>query len=178
TAGDYKRGIPSLEHAVAVDSGFASAYRLIATAYGDQLEPGRAAAALSHAFANQARLPFYERYQILATNAFGNENYEAALDAYRRILSRYPNDVRALNNISMVLGEVREFAAAESAQVRAAALEPTIPSIQAGVAQVRVLRGDFAGARRALDSVEKNFPDLLNAHIAEIYLAAARQDWA
>jgi len=175
--GDRVRGIQLLDSAVALDTGFASAYRVIAIAYGDMVEPGRAAAALSHALANQARLPFYERYHLLATNAFGNEDYDAALGAYRRILSRYPNDVRALNNMSMVLGEVREFAAAESAQERAATLDPTIPSVQAGVAQARVLTGNFNGARRALDTLEKNFPETLNAYIGEIYLEAAQQHW-
>lgn len=176
-SGERLRGIRMLQNAVALDTGFASAYRVIAIAYGDMVEPGRAAAAMDHAVANQARLPFYERYLLLATNAFASENYDAAVAGYRRILSRYPNDVRALNNMSLVLVELRDYATAESMQARAVVLDPTIPSIQAGLAQARLLRGDFIGARRALDTVEKNFPDLLNAHIAEIYLAAAQQDW-
>ena len=55
--------------AVPLDTGFASAYRVLGVTYGDMVEIGRAATALAHAVANQSRLPFYERYHAVATHA-------------------------------------------------------------------------------------------------------------
>jgi tRNA A-37 threonylcarbamoyl transferase component Bud32 len=68
-AGDRAGGIRSLVAAVALDSGFASAYSLLGLAYrelGDQLRSGEA---MDHAVANLARLPLTERSQTMASYA-------------------------------------------------------------------------------------------------------------
>jgi serine/threonine protein kinase/tetratricopeptide (TPR) repeat protein len=177
-AGDRERGLRSLDSAVALDTGFASAYRVMGITYGDMIERGRETAALEHAIANQARLPYYERYHLIASHAYNVlGDYQAAIDAYHRILERYPDDVRALNNLSFVHSSRREYAVQESLEVRAIAADSSIPSIQTALAVARANRGDFVGARRALDRVEARFPGFLNARLSEIYLAAAQQDW-
>ena len=58
--------IKLLKAAVALDTGFASAYRLLAATYREMGDRTRSADALDRALANQARLPFYERYQLAA----------------------------------------------------------------------------------------------------------------
>ncbi len=177
-AGDRPRGITRLEAAVALDTGFASAWRVMGVTYGDMVENGRAATAIEHALANQARLPFYERYHAVATHAYVVlEDYETAIDAYHRLLARYPDDVRALNNLGYVHSLRQEFAVQESLLVRAVAVDSTLPSVQTGLVMARVNAGDLDGARRDLDRVEQHFPGLFLAQLGEIYLAAARQDW-
>jgi serine/threonine protein kinase/tetratricopeptide (TPR) repeat protein len=177
-AGDRARGVKLLEAAVALDTGFASAYRVLGVTYGDMVERGRASAAIEHAIANQARLPFYERNHAIATHAYNTlGDYQAAIDAYHRILERYPDDVRALNNLGYVHSLRREFIAQESLLVRAASIDSTIPSVLTSLVVARVNRGDFEGARRELDRIARRYPGLHNALLAEIYLPAARQDW-
>ena len=176
-SGDRAAGLRELEAAVALDTGFASAYRVIGITYGDLLEGGRATAALDHAIANQARLPYYERYHTIASQAMVGADLAAAIDAYHGILEHYPDDVRALNNLAIAHSYRREFAVQESLLVRAAALDSTIPSIQTGLVVSFVNQGKYADARRLLDRVEQRYPDLHNARLAEIYLAASQQDW-
>jgi serine/threonine protein kinase/tetratricopeptide (TPR) repeat protein len=177
-AGNREGGIKLLEHAVALDTGFASAWRVLGLTYGDLLENGPGTTALEHSIANQARLPFYERYHTIASYAYNVRNdYPAAIDAYHRILERYPDDVRALNNLGFVYSLRGDFAAQESLLARAAAADSTMPSVQTGLVMAQANNGDFDAARQVLDRVEERFPRLHNAQLAEIYLAAARQDW-
>ena len=176
-AGDRERGVRILERAVALDTGFASAYRALATSYGAMVEMGRAATAMDHAVANQARLPYSERYLTVAIYKTSLGDYAGAAEAYRRMLERFPDDVRALNNLGYVYAGQRQYALADSVLTRAAAVDSTIPTILTTLATVRTNGGDFAGARQALDLAERRAPGLHLARLAEIYLAAARQDW-
>jgi tetratricopeptide (TPR) repeat protein len=177
--GDRTRGIQLLETAVSLDTGFASAYRSLSNAYGDVVENGRAVQALDHALANEQRLPFYERYHTIASHATNVlRDFPRAIDAYHRILERYPDDVVALNNLGFVHWARREWAQQESLLVRAAKVDSTIPSIVTGIVQARANLGRYDDARRTLDSLEVRVPGYFNARLAEIYLASSRQDWA
>ncbi len=176
--GKRAAGIKRLVAAVALDTGFASAWRVLGVTYGDMVESGLAGRALAHAVANQSRLPFYERYHLVATRAYSMlEDYPAAIEAYHKLLERYPDDVRALNNLGYVHSLRREFAAQESLLVRAAAADSTISLVQTGLVTARINAGNYDAARAELSRVEERFPGLLQARLAEIYLAASRQDW-
>jgi tetratricopeptide (TPR) repeat protein len=176
-AGDRPRAVRLLEHAVAIDTGFASAYRTLSTVYDAIVELGRAATAMDQAVAHQARLPSSERDLTVAIYQTSLGNYAAAADAYRRMLKRFPDNVPALNNLGYVYAAQRQYARADSFLVRAAALDSTIPSIQTLLVTVQTNRGDFAAARRTLDAVERRWPGLGLARLSEIYLSAAEQDW-
>jgi tetratricopeptide (TPR) repeat protein len=93
------------------------------------------------------------------------------------MLARFPDDVRALNNLGWVYAKQRRYALADSFLARAATVDSSIPSILTTLATARINGGDFAGARRALDLVERRAPALQLARIAEIYLDAAQQRW-
>jgi tetratricopeptide (TPR) repeat protein/tRNA A-37 threonylcarbamoyl transferase component Bud32 len=176
-SGDRISAVRLLEEAVALDTGFAAAYRTIALTYGDMLEGARARMALQHAMANQSRLPFLEQYMTLAINAMNTEDYAGAIDAYRHILERYPDDVRALNNLGLAYSYQRRFATEESLLVRAIAIDSTIPSMYGALAMALVNEGKYADARRWMDRLEERYPGTHNAELAEIYLAASQQDW-
>jgi tetratricopeptide (TPR) repeat protein len=178
-SGNRTAGIERLERAVALDTGFASAWRLLGINYGDMSEPGRMVQGLERALANQSRLPFYERHHTIASYAMNVPgDPDAAVEAYRRVLERYPDDVRALNNQAMVLKHHRRFAEAETLFGRAAAADSSIAAIPAAWSMSLMLQGEFEEARRRLDITSRLFPEHFNVRLAEIYLAAAQQDWA
>ncbi|HUQ80529.1 MAG TPA: hypothetical protein VM076_05320, partial [Gemmatimonadaceae bacterium] len=89
-AGDRLGGVRALKVAIAADTGFAAAYRLLGQTYRDLGEQTRSADALDHAVANQARLPFFERNYMIASQSMSAGTYASAIDAYNRILSRDP----------------------------------------------------------------------------------------
>jgi len=176
--GDRAGGIRMLKSAVAADTGFGAAHRLMAVAYDDLGDRARAADALDHALANQTRVPFYDRNHMLGSHAgFVLANYASAVDAYNRILQRYPDDVRALSNLGAIHAARREYAVQESLLVRAMAVDSGVASLYTALAYAHLNQGDYDAARRVLDKADRRFPGLRDSRLATISLAASKQDW-
>ena len=177
-AGDRAGAIKLLRSAIALDSTFASAYRLLATAYRDAGDRVRSADALDRAIAHQERLPFNERYVTVGSYASTVlEDRATAIDAYRRLLERYPDDVRALANLAAAHAARGEYAEQDSLLAHAIAVDSGVPSLFTSLALARVNRGDTDGARRVLDIMNRRFPGARGAQIAAIAVAASAQDW-
>ena len=174
SGGDRTTGVRFLKAAVALDTGFASAYRLMSIAYDDLADRARGADALDHALANELRLPFYERNHTIGSHAV---DYATAIDAYNRILERYPNDRRALENLGVLYAARQEYAVQESLLVRAIAVDSSVPALYTGLAMAALNQGKYGAVRRVLDLVERRFPGLRSSQTADIALAASKQDW-
>ncbi len=176
--GNRDSAVKLFQRAVAIDTGFAAAYRALGNEYADAAEPGRALASFASAIAHAQRLPFYERYQTIASHAYNYlHDYPLAISAFEHILERYPDDIVALNNLSYVYGDQRKFVQEESLLVRAIRVDSTIKSIHLALAMAAVNNGDFDLARRQIDWVAARDPKLPNVLLARIYLPAAQQDW-
>ncbi len=150
--GNAEAAIPALEEAIALDSGFAMAYRKLAVAIGNSFGSAtREAKAITRAYQLRDRLPPVERelatayYHGTVDGDFGKE--EAA---YRSLLSHDPEDGTALNNLALGLNLHRRYAEAESLAVRALrtgnAAQYFFQLVEAQVGQGRV-----ADARRAAE---------------------------
>ena len=176
-AGRRSDAIRLLEEAVAIDTGFATAYVALATTYGGIAEPGRSQAMIQRAIAHQQRLPFSERSFTVAIDAVTRGEIETAIDAYTRLLERYPDDYRALNNLALIYNDRRQFAIAESLFTRATRVDSTIPNFYFGIHSAQVFQGKFRESRATLDLITRRFPGnpiLLNVEIQD---AAAQQHW-
>ncbi|MFL5492751.1 MAG: protein kinase domain-containing protein [Gemmatimonadales bacterium] len=176
-AGDRTAAIRSYEEAVAIDTGFATAYEAMAKVYGALAEPGRAFAAGQHAMANQARLSLREREVQLASSAYGTGDYRTAVARYGRLLERYPDDAAALSNMALAYRDWRKFATAESVYRRATRADSTIPVIYYGLHSAQLLQGKFADSRRTLDLIAQRFPKDRSLPFVEVNDATARQHW-
>ncbi|HEX9563748.1 MAG TPA: serine/threonine-protein kinase [Gemmatimonadaceae bacterium] len=102
-----------LREAVAVDSTFAEAWRLLAQTLGNYgMPPSSIDSAITRAYALRDRLPDNARDRIVGTYYAGTGNDRAkAIEAYERMLAR--GDSFPLNNLGGLLGSRREFARAE-----------------------------------------------------------------
>ena len=177
-AGNRAGGIRLLKTAIAADTGYASAYRLLSLAYRDIGDRTRSADALDHAIANQGRLPFFERYHLVGNHALNVlANYPTAIDAYRRLLERYPNDTRALANLGLAHAARREYAVQDSLLVQAIAVDSSGPSLYASLALSRLNQGEYDRAQALIDRIERRFPGLRSTQTTTIALAASQQDW-
>ena len=178
TADDRAAGVRLLQTAVMLDTSFAAAYRVLATTYTEMGDGERAAEALGRAIANQARLPFNTRYHTVASHALTvTASYAAAIDAFNRILERYPNDLRALDGLAVAHAARREYAVQESLLVRAIAVSSEAPLRHTRLTLALVNQGKRDEARRVLDRAEARFPGRPGHGVAEIAIAAANQDW-
>ncbi|HUQ81265.1 MAG TPA: BTAD domain-containing putative transcriptional regulator [Gemmatimonadaceae bacterium] len=176
-AGRRTEAIRLLEEATALDSGFAAAYVSLGMAYASIAEEGRAAVAVRRAVAHRDRLPFLERGFTVGSFAHSTGDYETAIDAYRRVLERYPNDYRAINNLALIHRDRREYATAESLMARAAEIDSTIANFYFGMHSAQLLAGNFARSRQSLDVIARRFPGNLVRMVVEIQDASAQHHW-
>jgi tetratricopeptide (TPR) repeat protein len=133
--------------------------------------------AAAEAFRNKDHLPFTDRSFLMASNAYGRGDYDTAIEVYKRLLERYPDNFKALNNLALVYQDRRNFATAESLFTRATRIYSTVANLYFGIEGAQLLQGRFAEARRTLDLIARRVPDnpiLLNV---EVQLASAQQQW-
>jgi serine/threonine protein kinase/tetratricopeptide (TPR) repeat protein len=176
-SGDRTRGIERLEEAVALDTGFASAHNALAMIYDAIGDRGRAFAASEHAMANRNRLTFVERSVLVASRAYGREDYPTAIEAYRSLIERYPDHLPALNNLAIAYRDSRRYSEAETFFRRAIEVDSSIANMYFGVHTVQALQGRFAEARKTMDLIARRFPGHPIILTEEIQDAAAQQDW-
>jgi eukaryotic-like serine/threonine-protein kinase len=160
--GFHDRAIPMLQQAVALDSGFAMAWRKLAVALGNaRAGQTEIIAAITRAYQHRDRLPEIERQ---LTDAF--YYYLAEVDpvreegAYRRVLAIDPENSVAINNLSLLLGRLGRPAEAESLVTPAlrASSNPGNLYLQLLGAQVGQQHDD--DARRTLDRMAHQVPAL------------------
>jgi serine/threonine protein kinase/predicted Zn-dependent protease len=105
--GDYKQSIPLMEKAIAIDPGFAMAYRSLGVAYSNMGEEEKASGYLQQALETSDRLSYKERLVIQADiYLYIEEDLEKAIALYKKLLEDYPEDSfinYALGRIYMVL---------------------------------------------------------------------------
>lgn len=176
-AGQRTLALSRLQEAVALDTGFASAYVVIGMAYGSLGDIGRSFAAGEHALANQGRLPFLERGFLVGSAAFGRGDYAKAIEVYTGLLERFPDNVAAMNNLALAYRDARRYAPAESLFRRAAEYDSTIANFYYGLHSAQVLQGKFTEGRATMGLLARRFPGDPILLTEELQDAAAQQDW-
>ena len=131
--GDYPTTISLLDQAVAVDSTFAMAWRLLAVAYSNTgLDPGKMVEAATQAYRHRDRLTEIERY---LAEAFYNDqvtgDQAATRQAYENILRLDPDNPHALNNLANIYQANDDLeqgnGAVRSGDLRARCLQRGVP---------------------------------------------------
>jgi tetratricopeptide (TPR) repeat protein len=116
--------IPLLQEAVAIDTGFAMAYRKLAVIYGNLggNDAGQVVAA-TRAYSHRDRLPELEGDLTAGYyHQFVDVDPAKAAAAYRAALAVNGDNLIALNNLAVTLLSQRQFAEAESLATRASRL--------------------------------------------------------
>ncbi len=148
-----------LRQAVAVDSGFAMAWRklavVVSNAFGSQSEVVDAA---TRAYRHRDRLPELERHLTTAyyynTADFDRARVEAA---YRAALSADPDNAAALNNLGIQLEERGAYAAAETLFAHAVRVGSFIGHRE-GLFRNLAAQGRESDARAVLADIRRVFP--------------------
>lgn len=128
---DFTKSIPLLRRAVAIDTGFATAWRKLAAALGNSFYPASAVdSAMTKAYQLRGRLSERERYLTEGYyfhNGPGHDR-QRAIAAYQALLDRGDTGYAA-NNLGVVYTDMRNRPAAESLYRMALSANPdnTIP---------------------------------------------------
>ena len=179
TAGDMDRGIALLEEAVALDSGFAMAYRKLGTQLGNLgQQRARSREALTRAFERSDRLTERERYLAAAMYYLrvAGDN-DRAITAYRNLLELNPNDSWANNNLGVVLSNIKDYEQADEYYLRAIASDSAANLPYTNAIHTHLVLGKRDEARTLLDLFESKFPGHLDVAETRANFASSQGDY-
>jgi serine/threonine-protein kinase len=178
-AGDDARAVGLFERAVALDSGFAMAYRKIGTILGNNFEQAdRAAAMLTKSYELRDRLSDRER-------AYAEGMYygrvvgdpERSIAAYRTLLDLYPDDYIALNNLGVGYYMTGDLERAADAYRRGIAADSSRVLGYGNLATTLAEIGQYAEADSTVARLEARFPGNQRTVYYRRDLAYARGDY-
>jgi serine/threonine-protein kinase len=169
-----EEAIPLLEDAVALDSGFAMAWRKLAVVLGNtESSPTRQAAAATQAYRHRDRLPALERGLAIAYyHDFVDSDPAKVTAAYRDVLRINPDNLIALNNLSISLMDQRRYVEAESLAGRASRLGRGtsffLNTMSAQVAQGHLVEAQGTADRYSAGATANPYADGLQALAARV----------
>ncbi|MCG6956143.1 MAG: tetratricopeptide repeat protein [Gemmatimonadetes bacterium] len=163
--GDYPSTLSLLQQAVAADSTFAMAWRLMAVAYSNSgLDPSKMVAAATEAYQHRDHLTEIERY---LTEAFYNDqvtgNQAAVRQAYENVLRLDPDNPHALNNLGNIYLATDALEKAASLYERAISGRGVSNIAFQNLAKTLVAQSEPDSALKVLDAYEARYPDDANA---------------
>jgi eukaryotic-like serine/threonine-protein kinase len=160
--GFEKQAVERLEQAIALDSGFAMAWRKLAVALDNsQSSQDRVVTATTEAWAHRDRLTEIER-QLAIGYYYGTVDVDPDKEeaAYRRVLEIQPDNGVAGNNLSVLLLQQGRPREAEAAIVQVLRATPDTGYGMLQLAAARLMQGRDAEVRATLDTMVQMAPDL------------------
>ncbi|MFL5496261.1 MAG: protein kinase domain-containing protein [Gemmatimonadales bacterium] len=177
--GFHDRAIPMLERAIALDSGFAMAWRKLAVALqNSRASEERIVAATTRAYQHRDRLPEIER-QLTIAYYYSAVDMDPAKEeaAYRRVLAISPENSVAVNNLALLLAKVGRPAEAESLITPAVRASPSPGNMYLQLIAAQLGQGHDEDARRSLDQMMRQVPILPNYRWAHGFALQAMGDY-
>ena len=160
--GAGQQAVQRLEQAIALDSGFAMAWRKLAVALDNsEASQDRVVFAASRAWQHRERLTEIER-QLAAGFYHSKVDVDLGKEeaAYRRILAIQPDNYVAANNLSLSLAEQGRAEEAESLIAPAIRAQPEADNMMLQLMVAQLLQGRDADVRATLDTMVRRKPDL------------------
>ena len=175
--GESDRAVGLLEDAIALDTGFAMAYRKLSVVLGNaRASQSRINAATASAFRHRERLPARERHLVAADYYSGVEYDRAKTESeFRAVLEIDPDDDIAVNNLALLYNGMRRFAEAESLAV--SHLVGRGAPIYFNAVRARLGQGKFDEAAAVLRVYERNAPGHFAITVMRASLAENRGNY-
>jgi len=177
--GDYAEAQLLLEEALAIDSGFAMAWRKLGVVYGNQGKSEEAKKPLTRAFQFRDRLPDRERY--LATGSYygsvGMDNDKAAA-AYRAVLAIDSMDPIASNNLALTLQQQGDSLGAVTYYARSLTARDSSPVSFGNLVLALLNAGNVDSAVALQRLATTRFPGNLRLVVTGAYIAYAQRNYA
>jgi tetratricopeptide (TPR) repeat protein len=154
---DFAHAEPDLSKAVELDANLAPAYLLQAQLYLASNKQDEAIAKLS-ALVEKKNDP--RALMLLALIQTILKHFDAARDAYEKVLAVNPNVALALNNLAVLYSEqFGQLDKAHELAKKAAELAPTDPHVADTLGWIAFKKGDYGDALRALQESAAKRPD-------------------
>jgi tetratricopeptide (TPR) repeat protein len=175
---DFDKGVSLMEEAIALDTGFAMAYRKLGIEFGNHGGmTARQVDLIQKAYDHRARLSEPERYLTEATYWANGPHQDArkAIAAYEALLELQPDNTTALNNVALQYNLVRQFAKGEVAARRAVTVNPNATPYWQNLMFAQVDQGKLSDADKSLEEFGRHLPGSVLVPDARMRLAWARE---
>ncbi len=184
--GEYERSIEALGKAIALDPGFATAYRKMATAFGNMGKSDERDKYLQKALELSDRLTERERLLIQASYYQSSESpstQDKAIEAYKKLLDLYPDSREAIaanNNLGAIYRDMEDWGNAIEHFELAVRAGSNFRPVYNLLAAVYMAVGDYGKAEKILEDAITRFPDNLGGHwdLARLYAFQGRFELA
>jgi serine/threonine protein kinase/predicted Zn-dependent protease len=180
-ARDYKSSIALMEKAVAIDPGFAMAYRSMAAAYSNMGFRAQADACRQKAMELKDRISDRERWLIEGTFYMRTERtYDKALESIEKVVQLYPDDPVANNQLGLIHGYLEDYEQSLKYYL-VCVRRPGAPYLYYGNAALAYANlGQYGKALELLEEFLKTSPESGAAHLdrADKYIYEGRYDLA
>ena len=173
-----EEALPLMEEAVALDTGFAMAWRKLAVMLGNTGgSTARQIGATTKAYAHRDRLPDLER-ELTTAYYHTTVDYDPAkvVAAYRSALAIDPDNLIALNNLAGQLTDLRRFEEADSLATRATRIGRGAAFFQTAIG-AEVGAGRLADARKTLARYAEKSPGSPGLLFTSADLATVERDF-
>ena len=154
---DFAHAEPDLSKAIELDPNLEPAYALLAQLYLASNKPDEAIAKLS-AFVEKTNDP--RALMLLALIQTSLKHFDAARDAYEKVLALAPNSALALNNLAVIYSD--QFGQVDKGYElakKASELAPNEPHIADTLGWIAFKKGDYGDALRALQESAAKLPN-------------------
>ena len=157
----FRESISLMEKAVAIDPGFAMAWRSMAAAYGNLGQPEEVMKYLQKSMALSDRISEKERYIIEGDfySSSGEKHYERAIAAYSKLFELYPVDYTFYNNFALVYLGLEEWDKAIELLEKAQKVETGFPYPYTNQAFAYAGKGELRKAKEVLENYLSNISD-------------------
>ncbi|MEE8192054.1 MAG: protein kinase [Gemmatimonadales bacterium] len=173
--GEVTEALQLLRDAVELDTAFAMAYRKIGVS---ALSRAEQVDALTRAYRHRDRLTAMERNLLEAAyHTVVTDDENQAIAAYQAVLTTYPTQYTALNNLSLLYMQRRDYATAEALLRRAIESESSLMFAYTNVTTAQVAQGKFDEAEKAQARLAEYMPDSPHRKLSVAGLASARGDY-
>ena len=176
----YQDAIPLYEKAVALDSGFAMAYRGLSAVFSNRGFIKQSRDAMQKALENADRISDRERLLIQARIYYQSEQtFGKAIETYDQLLKLYPDDDLALNGIGNIYNNIEEDAKALPWYDRYYSINRNVLSC-VNLAGTYELLGRYEAARNVYEDYLKTDPNAVRVRvgIGRTFLDQGRYDEA
>jgi eukaryotic-like serine/threonine-protein kinase len=168
-----------LGEAVALDSTFAMAWRKLGVVLGNMgVRLAERNDAVTRAYELRERLPEAERLHATALyemHVAGNR--AAAIETYRRLVTLDPDDLAAVNNLSLNLMNAERYEEAEPLLERAAQTGRASDVVWVNLFATQYRLGRVEAAESTLAAARRAYPENPGIERRGVWLAAAQQRW-
>jgi tetratricopeptide (TPR) repeat protein/tRNA A-37 threonylcarbamoyl transferase component Bud32 len=174
--GDFERGRALLEEAIALDSGFAMAWRKLGVVLGNfSMMSSAREEALAKAYEHRDRLTEVERYLTIASYLSARDR-PRSMAAYQSVLSIDPDNYIAHNNLAIQYMRLHDYQRAVGHLRRSREISPR-PNAYTNLAEALVGLDSVTAARRLIDTAIALFPGNIPVLFAAWQLRATTADY-